>query len=93
MIMELWKSLKNVFVTFLGLVHISKDVAYDNYYVVMSSIYQVPIFESLGMHWMVIAGRYKIVGDNVMKKSQETMVILRIVILVVNKIVHIVEMK
>ncbi len=93
MIMELWKSLKNVFVTFLGLVHISKDVAYDNYYVVMSSIYQVPISESLGMHWMVIACRYKIVGDNVMKKSQETMVILGIIILVVNKIVHVVEMK
>jgi hypothetical protein len=91
--MELWKSLKNVFVTSLVLVHISKDVAYDNYYVVMNSIYQVPISESLGMHWIVIIGRYKIVGDNVMKKSQGTMVIPGIVILVANKIVHVVEMK
>jgi hypothetical protein len=93
MIMELWNLLKNVFVTSLGLVHISKDVAYDNYYVVMSSIYQVPIFKSLGMHWMVIACRYNFFGDNVMKKSEETMVTLGIAILVANKIVHVVEVK
>ncbi len=42
---------------------------------------------------MVIAGRYKIVGDNVMKFFQETMVTLGIVILVANKIVHGVEVK
>ncbi len=55
----------------LGLVHVSKDVLYGNNNVVISSIYQFPSFGPQGLHWMVNNGRYRTIGESLVKNSQD----------------------
>lgn len=55
-------------------IHVSKDVAYGENKLVISSIYQVPSFIVHGLHWMVNVGRYRIDGENILKNSQDMVI-------------------
>ncbi len=63
-------------------VHISKDDAYDDNNNVTIIVYQVPSIITQGLEWTFNAWRFKIVGENLPKNSQN------IVIFIVNVVTH-----
>ncbi len=58
----------------LGIVHILKDDAYDDNNNVTIIVYQVPIIIAQGLEWTFNARRFKIVGQNLPKSSQNIFV-------------------
>jgi hypothetical protein len=63
------KCLCAMFSFLLGSVHVSKDVVYGNNNVVINSIYQVPSSSPQGLQWMVNNGKYRTIGESLVKNS------------------------
>jgi hypothetical protein len=74
-------------------IHISMDVVYYASKKVTKEIYQVLIFGSHGFHCLVIAGKYRIVGEQLFKHIQNTIVTLGIITFVANDTFHDVHVK
>jgi hypothetical protein len=53
-------------------IHVSRNDVYNDNSVVKNSIYHEYISKHIGVHWDVMARRYKIVGDNLIQCSQGT---------------------
>jgi hypothetical protein len=77
----------------LGSVHVSKDVAYIDNNVVMSSIYQVPSFGPQGLQWMVSNGKYQIVGESLVGNSQDIFLTSSTTTFIVNCVFLVIEIK
>ncbi len=54
-----------------NIVHISKDDAYDDNYNVTKSIYQVLVNVNQWLEWTFNGERFRIVGENQLKSSQD----------------------
>ncbi len=59
--------------------HISKDVTYDANKKVSSLMYQMPTIIAQGKQWVVNFWWYRVVGDNVLTHSQDTILMPRTV--------------
>ncbi len=53
----------------LGIVHVSKDDAYDTNNNVIRSTYQVLVISDFDFEWRVNSRRFKIVAENLLKSS------------------------
>jgi hypothetical protein len=51
----------------LGSIHISMDTTRDDKNIITNGIYQLPLFGSHGLYWLVTISRYRIVGDQLLK--------------------------
>jgi len=67
-------------------IHIFMDVTCDHNNRIIIRIYQFLLSRGHGLYWLVIAGRYRIVGDQLLKSSHDTIVTPTIVTFVVDKI-------
>lgn len=67
-------------------IHIFMDVTCDDNNRTITRIYQLLLFGGHGLYWLVIAVRYRIVKDQLLKSSRDTIVTPRIVTFVVDKI-------
>jgi hypothetical protein len=66
------KCLCAMFGFLLGSIHVSKDVACGHNNVVINSIFQlVPSSGPRGLQWMVNNGMYQIVGESLVRNSQD----------------------
>ncbi len=74
-------------------IHISMDVVYDVSKKVTKEIYQVLIFGNNGFHCLVIAGNYRIVGEQLFKHFQDMIVTLGTIAYVANDTFHDVHVK
>ncbi len=66
---------------------------YDDNNNVIRFIYQVPILADFGLEWRVNAKRIKIVAKDFTKSSQNIILTLKIVTIVANAIMHLVDIK
>ncbi len=74
-------------------IHVSKDEAYDDNNNVIRSIYQVPISGDFGLEWKAIAIGFKIVLENLLESSQNTILTLEIATFIANVVPHLMEIK
>jgi hypothetical protein len=72
----------------LGIVHNLKDDAYDDNNNVTIIVYQIPIIIAQGLEWTLNARRFKIVGENLPKSSQNIFLMRNIVIFIANFVTH-----
>jgi hypothetical protein len=72
-----------MFVFQLSSLHISKDVLYDYNNLVSNFLHQIPTMSSQGHQWVVGSGHYCIVGNNLIHNSQDTILTLGTIGLVV----------
>ncbi len=77
----------------LGTIHVSKDDAYDVNNNVIRFIYQVSIIGDLDLVWRVNSERFKIIAKNLLKSSQNTILMPETVAFIANVILHFVEIK
>ncbi len=61
------KCLCAMFGFLLGSIHISMDTTRDDKNIITNGIYQLPLFGSHGLYWLVTISRYRIVGDQLLK--------------------------
>jgi hypothetical protein len=59
-----------------GIVHVSKDEAYDDNNNVIRSIYQVPVLGDFSLEWKVNCVRFRIVTKNLPKSFQNIILAL-----------------
>jgi hypothetical protein len=62
------------------------DVTCDDNNRIITRIYQFLLYGGHCLYWLVIGSRYRIVGDQLLKSSHDTIVTPRIVTFVVDKI-------
>jgi hypothetical protein len=70
----------------LSSIHIFMDVTCDDNNGIITKIYQFFLSRVHGLYWLVIACTYKIVWDQLLKSSHNTIVTPKIVTFVVDKI-------
>lgn len=72
-------------------IHIFMDVAWDDNNKVTNEIYWVLVFRSQGLHWLVTMSKYRIIEDQLFKKSHNTIITLGIVSFVANITLHVID--